>query len=138
MFVSVRRIFFKWYLPSAVSRFGVLDAPSPLKNPGLANGGVCTRDDELDGFRVEIGAEIDGRRFTKLNGRPSSESLSPVAPPFFVCKNKIRIESKINDYWCVDIYTKLLIIYLSIRCEIFFSFMFQVIDLYSPCGKHWP
>lgn len=61
----------------------MLDAPSPLKNPGLANGGVCTRDDELDGFRVEIGAEIDGRRFTKLNGRPSSESLSPVAPPFF-------------------------------------------------------
>ena len=75
-------------LPSAVSLFGVLDAPSPLKNPGLASGGVCTRDDELDGFRVEIGAEIDGRRFTKLNGRPSSESLSPVAPPIFFCRTK--------------------------------------------------
>lgn len=73
----------------------MLDAPSPLKNPGLANGGVCTRDDELDGFRVEIGAEIDGRRFTKLNGRPSSESLSPVAPPFFnVCTNKIQMQTK--------------------------------------------
>lgn len=68
-------------LPSGVSLFGVLDAPSPLKKPGLAKGGVWTRDDELDGFRVEIGAEIDGRRLTRLNGRPSSESLSPVAPP---------------------------------------------------------
>lgn len=72
-------------LPSGVSLFGVLEAPSPLKNPGLANGGVCTRDDELDAFRVPIGADIDGRRLTKLNGRPSSESLSPVEPPFFRC-----------------------------------------------------
>lgn len=68
-------------LPSGVSLFGVLDVPSPPRNPGLARGGVCTRDDELDGFRVVIGAEIDGRRFTRLNGLPSSESLSPVAPP---------------------------------------------------------
>lgn len=68
-------------LPSSVSLFGVLDAPSPLKNPGLANGGVCTRDDELDGLRVPIGADIDGRRFTKLNGLPSS-SLSPADPVY--------------------------------------------------------
>lgn len=67
-------------LPSDKSRFGVLDAPSP-KNPGLAGGGVWTLDDELDGFLDAIGADIDGLRFTKLNGRPSSESLSPVEPP---------------------------------------------------------
>jgi hypothetical protein len=31
----------------------------------------------------EIGADIEGRReFAKLNGRPSSESLSPVVPLF--------------------------------------------------------
>lgn len=77
----------------------MLDAPSPLKNPGLASGGVCTRDDELDGFRVEIGAEIDGRRFTKLNGRPSSESLSPVAPPF-----ANRNETKRNETTMINIF----------------------------------
>lgn len=76
------------HIPSSVSRFGVLcEAPSPLKKPGLANGGVCTRDDELDGFRVEIGADIDGRRLTRLNGLPSSESLSPVVPPI-ICFSK--------------------------------------------------
>lgn len=71
--------YFAHILPSA-NLFGVLEAPSPPKNPGLASGGVCTRD-ELDGFRDVIGAEIDGRRFTRPKGRPSSESLSPVAPP---------------------------------------------------------
>lgn len=78
-----------WCLPSGVSLFGVLDVPSPPKNPGLARGGVWTRDDELDGFRVEIGAEMDGRRFTRLNGLPSSESLSPVVPPFEEEKSKL-------------------------------------------------
>lgn len=68
-------------LPSDVSLFGVLcEAPSPDRKLGLANGGVWTRKDELDGFRVEMGADIDGRRLTKLNGLPSSESLSPVPP----------------------------------------------------------
>lgn len=62
-----------------MSRFGVLcEAPSPLKKPGLASGGVCTRDDELDGLRVA--ADNDGRRLARLNGLPSS-SLSPVVPP---------------------------------------------------------
>lgn len=65
-------------LPSGDSLFGVLDVPSPLANPGLSNGGVWTRDD--DGFRVEIGADIDGRRLANANGRLSSESLS-VEPP---------------------------------------------------------
>lgn len=65
-------------LPSADSLFGVLEVPSPLANPGLSNGGVWTRDD--DGFRVEIGADIDGRRLANVNGRLSSESLS-VEPP---------------------------------------------------------
>lgn len=60
-------------------RFGVLDAPSPRK-PGLAGGGVCTLD-EPDGFLADIGADIDGLRLAALNGRPSSESLSPVEPP---------------------------------------------------------
>lgn len=66
--------------PSADSLFGVLDVPSPLTNPGLSNGGVWTRDVDDDGFRVEIGADIDGRRFANVNGRLSSESLS-VEPP---------------------------------------------------------
>lgn len=65
-------------LPSGDSLFGVLEVPSPLANPGLSNGGVWTRDD--DGFRVEIGADIDGRRLANVNGRLSSESLS-VEPP---------------------------------------------------------
>lgn len=69
----------KGNLPSD-KRFGVLDAPSPICNSaGLAGGGVCILDP--DGFLLlDIGADIDGRRFTKLNGRPSSESRSPVAP----------------------------------------------------------
>lgn len=69
---------FLCYLPPN-SLFGVLDAPSPISNSaGLVGGGVCTR--EPDGFRDDIGADIDGRRLTKLSGRPSSESLSPDAP----------------------------------------------------------
>lgn len=78
----------------------MLDVPSPLKKPGLVRGGVCMRDDELDGFRVEIGAEIDGRRFTKLNGRPSSESLSPVAPPIFEQKKKTKIKIGTKMMFC--------------------------------------
>lgn len=81
------------YSPSIDSLFGVLDAPSPPRNPGLAKGGVCTRDDELAGFRVaDIGADIDGRRFTKLNGLPSSESLSPVDPN--TPRNKFKYSKK--------------------------------------------
>lgn len=88
-----------WYSPSGVSLFGVLDVPSPPKNPGLASGGVWTRDDELDGLRVEIGAEIDGRRFTRLNGLPSSESLSPVEPPFQK-KRKKNTKMKLIEAHC--------------------------------------
>lgn len=74
----------------------MLEAPSP-KNPGLAGGGVWTRDDELDGFRDDaIGADIDGLRLTKLNGRPSSESLSPVEPPEDKsCKN-VKLENYVS------------------------------------------
>lgn len=66
----------------------MLDAPSP-KKLGLAGGGECTLDDELPGLRVETGADIDGLRLAALNGRPSSESLSPVVPPAKHAINKI-------------------------------------------------
>lgn len=68
------------YLPSD-SRFGVLEAvPSPIRSSAglVGGGGVCMR--EPDGFRLDIGAEMDGRRLTRLNGRPSSESRSPAVP----------------------------------------------------------
>lgn len=61
-------------LPSA-NRFGVLEAPSPINNSvGLVGSGECTL--EPEGFLADIGADIDGRLFTKPNGRPSSGSLS--------------------------------------------------------------
>lgn len=72
------------HLPS-VNRFGVLDdGPSPIcSSAGL---GVCTR--ELDGFLLAVaplpavmGADCDGRRFTRLSGRPSSESRSRSPAP---------------------------------------------------------
>lgn len=61
------------------SLFGVLVEPSSRRwLDGLVNGGECTRE-RLD--LREIGADIDGlRELAKLNGRPSSESLSPDVP----------------------------------------------------------
>jgi hypothetical protein len=59
----------------------VLVEPSSSNSAGLDGGGECTRD-TLD--FLEIGADIEGlRELAKLNGLPSSESLSPVAPGFF-------------------------------------------------------
>ena len=65
-------------LPSE-SLFGVLVDPSSSRwLDGLASGGECTRE-TLD--LRDLGADIEGRReFARLNGRPSSESLSPVVP----------------------------------------------------------
>lgn len=109
-----------------MSRFGVLDAPSP-KKLGLAGGGVCTLD-EPDGFLVDIGADIDGLRLAALNGRPSSESLSPLEPP-----TQLEICHKINHPVADHIEI--------ISANAFMLnnwFYIQIRFLYIPCGKHCP
>lgn len=79
--ISIRSITHRareYNLPS-VNLFGVDEAPSANSSAGLESGGVCTRDPV--GFLADIGADIEGlREFDKLNGLPSSESLSPVEP----------------------------------------------------------
>lgn len=68
-------------LPSA-NLLGVLVDPSSSNSEGPEGGGVWTRE-TLD--FLDIGADIEGlREFDKLNGLPSSESLSPAAPVIWI------------------------------------------------------
>ena len=120
------------YIPSEESLFGVLDdAPSPINNSaGLAGGGECTLDPL--GFLEDIGADIDGRLLTKLKGRPSSESLSPVAPE----RKKKKITH--SEYFC-SVYN---IVSLQNSQTMIFSSLFCYVYFYSgflPCDeKHCP
>lgn len=59
---------------------------------------------EPEGFLLVIGADIEGRRLTRLRGRPSSESRSPVTPKRSVTriKNKPKMQQPKSNICTVN------------------------------------